>query len=180
MNMKKTELKTCVLLFATAVWMLGCASSSPTVKFKTKFSDSYSPSNFSSITMKVSTADNKIKLTEQEIERIAGKIINEFKKDPLYVNYTFNASSTTETINVECKIMNYDRGNAFARAMLAGLGSMNIKAEIIVENSKTGELLAEFTVSKTFAWGGVYGAGTNMSDIEEGFAKGVLSGFKNK
>jgi hypothetical protein len=33
----------------------------------------------------------------------------------------------------------------------------------------------EFELKKTFAWGGAYGAGTSIEDIENSFADGVAA-----
>lgn len=35
--------------------------------------------------------------------------------------------------------------------------------------------VGEFTLKKTFAWGGVYGAATSIEDIEDTFADGVAA-----
>jgi Domain of unknown function (DUF4410) len=69
----------------------------------------------------------------------------------------------------------YQRGNAFARFMLAGLGQIHIDANVRVTAKPADEKIAEFTVAKTFAWGGIYGASTSMDDIERTFADGVAA-----
>lgn len=35
--------------------------------------------------------------------------------------------------------------------------------------------VGEFTLKKTFAWGGIYGAATSIEDIEDTFADGVAA-----
>lgn len=35
------------------------------------------------------------------------------------------------------------------------------------------QLLESFGLSKTFAWGGVYGASTSIKDIENAYAEGI-------
>ena len=69
----------------------------------------------------------------------------------------------------------YDEGSAFARAMLAGLGQIQIDGKVSLRDRAQDALLGEYEVNKTFAWGGVYGASTTIRDVEEGFAQGVAT-----
>lgn len=66
----------------------------------------------------------------------------------------------------------FDRGNAFARAMLIGLGQIVIEATVTLETA-SGKPVAEYKVSKDFAIGGMIGASTTVDDVEDGFAKSV-------
>jgi hypothetical protein len=73
----------------------------------------------------------------------------------------------------------FDRGSAFARAMLIGLGQIEIDATVdLVDNS--GAQVAEYKVSKDFAIGGLIGATTTVEDVEDGFAKSVAEIVKTK
>jgi hypothetical protein len=67
----------------------------------------------------------------------------------------------------------YEKGNAFARAMIAGLGRIHLDARVEVFRLPGREKVAEFEINKMFAWGGVYGAVTTVEDVEKGFAEGV-------
>jgi len=69
----------------------------------------------------------------------------------------------------------YDKGNAFARAMLAGLGQIHINGKVDIYQMPDHTLVGEFDLNKTFAWGGIYGAATSMEDIEDTFADGVAA-----
>ncbi|HEY4941497.1 MAG TPA: DUF4410 domain-containing protein [Rhizomicrobium sp.] len=71
----------------------------------------------------------------------------------------------------------FDRGSAFARAMLIGLGQIVIEATVTLEDT-TGRPVAEYKVAKDFAIGGVIGATTSVEDVEEGFAKSVAEVVK--
>jgi hypothetical protein len=66
----------------------------------------------------------------------------------------------------------FDRGNAFARAMLIGLGQIKIEATVTITDT-TGAKVGEYTVAKDFAIGGMIGATTTVEDVEDGFAKSV-------
>lgn len=58
--------------------------------------------------------------------------------------------------------------------MLAGLGAMHTDANVSLIDPTDGRTLSKYEVTKTFAWGGFYGAGTGIRDIEDGFAKAVV------
>lgn len=74
---------------------------------------------------------------------------------------------------IDVTITRYKRGNAFARAMVAGLGQIHIDATVHVSSVDGGQALDDFKISKTFAWGGIYGAVTSMEEIERTFAEGL-------
>jgi hypothetical protein len=64
--------------------------------------------------------------------------------------------------------------------MLAGLGQMHIDADVVLTEPSTKEQLAKYDVTKTFAWGGMYGGFTGIKDVEDGFAKAVASAIAGK
>src|SRR5262249_56796423 len=76
------------------------------------------------------------------------------------------------TLRASVTVTNYDKGNTFARFMLAGLGQIHIDAQVTLRDQDTDEL-GRFQVNKTFAWGGIYGAITRVEDVEDGFAGAV-------
>lgn len=71
----------------------------------------------------------------------------------------------------------YDEGNAFARAMLAGLGGMKIHSEVIVKTGSSDNVISQAEVGKTFHWGGILGAATGITDIEKWFAEEIAKTF---
>ncbi len=70
-------------------------------------------------------------------------------------------------------LTSYNEGNAFARAMLAGLGQIHIDGDVVVTDRKSGAVMASYKVSKHFAFGGIVGAVTSIQDVEKGFARSV-------
>ena len=74
----------------------------------------------------------------------------------------------------------YEEGNRFARFMLAGLGSMQIHADVEIKDTKSGQTIYGGEAGKTFGWGGVYGAVTGMDDLEKGLAKEVVAGLRTR
>lgn len=85
-----------------------------------------------------------------------------------------NAVSARE-IMVEVEILDYDEGNAFAPAMLAGLGQIRIDSKVEIFAGTQHQKIGAFDLNKTFAWGGIYGGATDIHDVEEGFSEGVAA-----
>jgi hypothetical protein len=48
--------------------------------------------------------------------------------------------------------------------MLAGLGQIHIDTDVILSDVGREEPFAVYAVTKTFAWGGLYGASTRITD----------------
>jgi hypothetical protein len=85
------------------------------------------------------------------------------------------ANNDAHEVTATVQITRFERGSAFARAMLAGLGQIHIDGTVTVTDSPGGNRIAEFAIAKTFAWGGIYGGSTRMEDIEPVFADGVAA-----
>ncbi len=116
-------------------------------------------------------ADDAVKILPVERERMAQAV--KLKIDTRKVS---NASPTpARSYTVSLHLSRYDKGNAFARAMLAGLGQIHIEGKVAVFQMPEHTLVGEFQMTKTFAWGGIYGAATSMEDIENTFADGVAA-----
>jgi hypothetical protein len=94
----------------------------------------------------------------------------------------FESISLDETqphdLVLSVKFTVYEEGNRFARFMLAGLGSMQIHAQVEMLDPKSGNLLTSGEAGKTFAWGGIYGASIGIEDLEKDFAKEVVKGLR--
>jgi len=84
------------------------------------------------------------------------------------------AEGTASPLKMNIHFTRFDRGNAFARAMLIGLGQIVIEATVSLQDAQ-GTTVAQYKVSKDFAIGGVVGATTSVDDVEEGFAKSVAA-----
>src|SRR5690606_28290192 len=89
------------------------------------------------------------------------------------------AEGETAPVTMKVVFTEYDDGNAFARAMLAGLGQIEIEADVFLIDIE-GKTLAQYEVSKTFAFGGIYGASTSIEDVEVGFIKSVVEIVKEQ
>jgi len=114
-------------------------------------------------------AKEELTITEAEKNRLAEKVKKEI--DILKMNNPKTAKSNQYELDI--KLLKYEKGNAFARMLLAGLGQIHIDANTNVFVLPTKSKVTEFNLNKTFAWGGIYGASTTMETVEEGFAKGI-------
>jgi hypothetical protein len=118
----------------------------------------------------ITTAD-KINVLPVERDRVAQKI--KAKIDERKVKNA--AAPSPRTMQVVLNISRYEKGNAFARAMLAGLGQIHLEGTISVYQMPDHVLLEDFDMQKTFAWGGIYGAATSIEQIEDTFTDGVAA-----
>lgn len=176
--MKPRDRKVSRLVFAFAIILLtmsGCAST------KGAYSPAIAPKEqaelqkFTAVVLDVQ-CDPGIALSPTDLSRIKSKIIANLKSErPGRFTEIDPATPGATTMDTCVKVNKYDKGNAFARAMLAGLGQMHIEAEVTSKNWETKDLIAKYSVSKTFAWGGIYGGTTTIEDIEDGFAKAVVA-----
>ena len=124
-----------------------------------------------SVRVRVTSASD-VSMADYEKQRVESRVRE--KIDALKVKT--EKSGDAATYRVDVQVTKYEKGNAFARALLAGLGAMQIEATVRIYTLPAEKLLAEFTVDKTFAWGGIYGASTSMEDVEQGFAQAIGEG----
>jgi hypothetical protein len=119
-------------------------------------------------------AKPEVVLTSVDKERLTQLIAKHVQTDLPGRFRTINQPSTGSLIEAIVTIKTYEEGSAFARAMLAGLGQMHIDADVTMRDARTGQSFGTYEVTKTFAWGGLYGGVTRITDIEDGFAQAVV------
>lgn len=85
-----------------------------------------------------------------------------------------------EYLAAELTVTCYDRGSAAARALLAGLGSIRIAGELALSAAPGGRERGRYDLEKRFAWGGIYGAMTDIEDVEVGFAEAAAEAIVGK
>jgi hypothetical protein len=158
-----------LLVFSSAVFS-GCAGTAPTAEFRKQLDNMNRLCVIDDATVKVVAADGVVMndISRQRLESNLLQKINEKKKNAQC------ATTAKRNFVLNSKITRYDEGSAFARAMLAGLGQIHIDGDFVLNLMLEGsQSLAEFSVKKTFAWGGIYGASTRIEDVEPAFAEGV-------
>ena len=102
---------------------------------------------------------------ERFAEEIQAKVAQGMQSNP--------EVGSPRSYEIDVLVTRYAKGNAFARAMLAGLGQMHIDGNVSVFQMPQHQRLESFGLSKTFAWGGIYGASTSIKDIENAYAEGI-------
>lgn len=167
-----------VIILLSIVLLSGCASTGGS--YKSSALTSEQGAKYSELLINVESG-NGVSLTQESYDRMTKLIIENIKSDAnsrfKKINDTLDSASALE---VSVIIKKYEEGNAFARAMLAGLGQMHIDADVLLYDRATKEKLTQYEVNKTFAWGGAYGALTTIKDVEIGFSKAVADSILGK
>lgn len=160
-------------LFILSLCLAGCASSKGSVKPVAPLQEDISLMKYENILIEVQNNQN-VQITSSDKERILMQIIAAIKKDHSRRFKRINEGNPDPaTLKSIVNITRYDKGSAFARAMLVGLGQIKINADVTLIDSISNAPLCKNEVTKTFAWGGIYGATTSIETVEEGFAKAV-------
>ena len=165
---RRASFKLCVLAGISLI--AGCASTAPKAEYSKDLATQYRIDADDRPQVNVN-AGAGVELTEAETHRITRLIADDLE----VMRFHNAANNDPKDCMVDVTITRYQKGNAFARAMLAGLGQIHIDANVKIFGGANKEKLADFTLSKTFAWGGIYGAATSMEDIEKTFASGVAA-----
>lgn len=115
-------------------------------------------------------SEGSVQIMPDEKEHLKGLVV--LKLDKLR---SFNpADGDPKDCMIVVDMTRFDKGNAFARAMLAGLGQIHLAANVTVTDP-AGTRLQAFKVEKTFAWGGIYGGTTRIDDVEPAFAEAIAA-----
>lgn len=162
--------RTMLFWVASIMLVAGCASTPPQPKFTHAMVAGSRIAASDTVDVLVETAPN-INVLPAERDLVAQKI-----KARIDDRKTKNSSaSPPRTVQVLLHVTRYEKGSAFARAMLAGLGQIHLDGTIYVYQMPDRVLLEDFDLQKTFAWGGIYGASTSMEEIQDTFADGVAA-----
>ena len=151
----------------------GCAGTIPSANFKKPLNETYRLCAYDEATVRLAPADNVTlnDISRQRLQNCIKDAIN-LKKNEIPCR-----SSEKRSFILDSRITRYDEGSAFARFMLAGLGQIHIDGDfdllLLSQKDSSNESVAQFSLSKTFAWGGIYGGTTRIEDIEITFAGGV-------
>jgi len=158
-----------------ALLVSGCASSPGGIHPVAPLKESTKLTAFSNLSVDVQTGSG-VTLSATDTERISRLIVDTIKKKEPNRFADINApTSVPSTLRASVNVTRYDKGNAFARFMLAGLGQIHIDAHVVLSDQATQDTLGRYEVTKTFAWGGIYGVATRIDDVEEGFANAVAA-----
>jgi hypothetical protein len=157
-----------LVLVAVALLATGCASSAGSIRAGGAVAARQDLAQYRALDVRV-TQGGEVKTSPQDLERLRLRIIDAVNTKAAG---RFQ-DAAAPVLEVSVVLTRYDEGNAFARFMLAGLGQIHIDGRVSLKDRARGALLGEYEVTKTFAWGGVYGASTGIQDVEQGFAQAV-------
>ena len=163
-----------ILILSTASLALAaCASSvSHPVAVQPLVLDAATPVRISDVS---ADALPDLKVGDADLGLIAQKVKAYIQADSPAVM----ASTDTSAYAMKIHVTRFDRGNAFARTMMMGLGQIHIEGTVDLDDP-SGKMLAQYKVSKDFALGGIAGGTTTVEDVEDGFAKSVAEIVKKK
>lgn len=163
----------------TALLASGCASTAGSFRTLNP-ATADTMAHYSKLGVRVD-AGSGVPLNDSDKERIRDMIMRNLDSE-LQGRFKLMHGSDDDGGGLEADVLikRYDEGNAFARMMLAGLGAMHIDADVTLVDRKSNDAVARYEVTKTFAWGGAYGGGTSIRDIEDGFAKAVATAIGGK
>lgn len=168
-----------IILFSITL-LSGCASTGGSYKSIDSPLTSERGAKYSELLINIGSG-NDISLTQESLDRMTKLVIENIKADANNRYKKINGSPDgASALEVSVIIKKYEEGNAFARAMFAGLGQMHIDADVLLYDHATKEKLTQYEVNKTFAWGGAYGALTTIKDVEIGFSKAVSDSILGK
>ena len=160
------------ILVLTLLAAAGCASTVPKAKFTHEIESKARVSLNDQTKVQVDAAET-VKILKADQQRLSEKI--QARIESRKATNAPAADVAARTYEVDLHLTRYEKGNAFARAMLAGLGQIHIDGTITIYQMPEHALVGEFQLQKTFAWGGIYGSATSMDDIENTFADGVAA-----
>ena len=130
-------------------------------------------------------ATEGVALTEADLARIAAQIAERTRSlaPGRFASITTGVGSppaagaetgrAADELAADLLITRYDPGSAAARFFMAGLGQAHVDGRLDLADRAGERSLGSHTVTKTFAWGGIYGAATGIQDVEKGFAEAV-------
>jgi len=163
------------IVMAAGLALAGCAGSVATPTLVGAPASGFDPSRVA-IGSVSAEARPGVAMTAEELTRITRRVEAELRT--AYPDKVAGPGSQLPASNINMVFTEYDQGNAFARAMLAGLGQIRIAANVTLLDMRDQKALGTYEVSKVFSFGGIYGAATSVEDVEEGFSHGVAAIFK--
>lgn len=196
----------CIMFLAIALFLAGCAGTAGrhralmpmTIKLDEYSNLILSSENVREVNMLdienqriLTTIANKIRMENRnhfahintDINTDINTNNNTNKNSIFYTNINSNKNSDSKmpnTLHATLIFTRYDKGNSFARSMMAGLGQIHIDATLKLTEEDTGEVVGKYEIKKTFAWGGIYGGSVTIEDAEDGFADAVVEAILEK
>jgi hypothetical protein len=167
MNSKILRQRMTGVLIASAL-VAGCATTAPQADYTQALPAGSVVNSNDTVTVAVA-AKSGVTLIQPERERLSQRIAARIDN----LKQRNAAAQEPQPYRIEVLVTRYDKGNAFARFVFAGLGQIHIDGQVTLFALPQNERLTHFNIQKTFAWGGIYGGTTTIETVEEGFAEGI-------
>ncbi len=163
-----------IVILSTSIILAGCAGTAGRHRVLVPTPASVSIGQYSNLILDTHSTNGEV-MTDNDYQRIKALIIKKIKEKEYDRFEQINSKNNIpHSLHASLDFVRYDKGNAFARAMLIGLGQIHIDATLELRDNDTQEVLGKFEIKKTFAWGGLYGGFTGIEGAENGFAAAVV------
>lgn len=170
--MKKQHFYMVIIFFS--IFLTGCAGTKGGVDLVEPVVSESQMGKYTNLQIKVKSTDTKMKKADKN--RVKNLIKLEVNSEqPNRFKSINSKSSNRKKMLATVNITRYEKGSKFARFMLIGLGQIHIDEDIVLTDYFSKNKLAQYQVTKTYAWGGMIGAMTDIKDVETGFSKAVAS-----
>lgn len=163
--MKIIQLLQLASALVAAIVLSNCAGTTPQASFTQPLANNIRITREDSVSTKVTSSDPQMLPIDRQ--RLGEKITSKVRSTAQ------NGGGPAGKYELAVMISRYEKGNAFARAMLAGLGQIHIDGVVSVYKQPGRSQIGEFKLNKTFAWGGIYGGSVTMDVIEDTYAQAV-------
>lgn len=160
------------MLTLAVLLLTGCASSSGSLHQLSAPTTEVALVTFTKLSLETAMKGD-LPMTSVDRERIVSLVLRRLKERAPH-RFAEAAAPDERVLRAVITFTRYDEGSAFAPVMLAGLGQIHIDAEVTLEAPAKQQRFGTYEVTKTFAWGGLYGGMTRITDVEAGFADAVV------
>jgi hypothetical protein len=163
------------VLIGFLAFAMGCAGAKGKITTTSQPIDQTSLLKYTSLSIEMNKQPD-VPMTSSDFERLTTLVANQIiKSNPSRFRLINKEPGDDQILLAKLTFTRYDKGNAFARAMLIGLGQIHIDADLLFIDKATGKELESLKISKTFAMGGLYGATTDIHSVEDGFTASVAA-----
>lgn len=157
-----------LLLTPSLVGHPGCATTNATINYRAEEMREFKVAKSDRISVVVEPAQ-EIEMLGFEKERMGAAVSRALKERMAQQP----AGTESREYKILVTVTRYEKGNAFARSMLPGLGQVRLEGNVVVTVPDQEKPLAEFSAYKQMALGGIYGAVSGIEQVEIGFAEGI-------
>lgn len=150
-------------ILAASVLLTQCATTTPPARFTQPLTDIITAED----SVQTTVADSSGGMTLTDRLRLGAKVTTQVR------TLALSNGGKSERYQLVVDVTRYDHGNAAVRAFIPGGGQIHLDGYVSVYKLPGRTLVGQFSISKTFAWTGMYALVTRMNTIENTFARAV-------